>query len=178
MAAGQKYNIKIDYTHVTGEADIMFFWTRPGLTWSIVPQTQLYPAILRRQRQHWLKSHKWVKICGQRPLLRLDQERYSSIRELWARVARLPKQGSRGLRNNERVGCGATTFQRVASQPLSVLPSVGRHKQYWVACSSKRCSAALYAHHVVVQSWKGVVGTVMLPPELLRIVTNRGSLAM
>ena len=44
MRAGQKYDIKIDYTDITGDADISFSWTRPGLTGNIVPRTQLYPA--------------------------------------------------------------------------------------------------------------------------------------
>ena len=45
MNAGEKYNIKIDYTDVgTPHGQMQLTWTRPGLTWSYVPQTQLYPA--------------------------------------------------------------------------------------------------------------------------------------
>jgi hypothetical protein len=44
MAAGQKYDIKVEYTDLTGGADIQLHWTRPGLQGGIIPQTQLYPA--------------------------------------------------------------------------------------------------------------------------------------
>jgi len=44
MAAGQKYDIKIDYTDISGDADIVLFWTRPGLPREIVRKTQLYPS--------------------------------------------------------------------------------------------------------------------------------------
>ena len=44
MAAGQKYDIKVEYTDISGDAEIQLHWTRPGLTGGIVPQTQLYPV--------------------------------------------------------------------------------------------------------------------------------------
>jgi lysophospholipase L1-like esterase len=47
MAAGQKYDIKVEYIDTTGDAEIQFHWTRPGLTGGIVPQSQLYPAAAR-----------------------------------------------------------------------------------------------------------------------------------
>jgi ribosomal protein L21E len=47
MAAGQKYNIKIEFTDISGPADIQLHWTRPGLMGDIVRRTQLYPALQR-----------------------------------------------------------------------------------------------------------------------------------
>ena len=45
MAAGQKYNIKIDFTEAGGGAMMQLRWKRPGTTTSdIVPQSQLYPV--------------------------------------------------------------------------------------------------------------------------------------
>lgn len=44
MKAGQKYNVKIDYTEITGDANMQLEWTRPGLAWGIVRKTQLYPT--------------------------------------------------------------------------------------------------------------------------------------
>ena len=44
MTAGQKYNIKVDYTDIAGNAEMTLFWTRPGFNWGHVPKTQLYPT--------------------------------------------------------------------------------------------------------------------------------------
>jgi lysophospholipase L1-like esterase len=44
MAAGQKYDIKIDYTSIPDNAEIALQWIRPGLTRDLVPQSQLYPT--------------------------------------------------------------------------------------------------------------------------------------
>jgi lysophospholipase L1-like esterase len=44
MAAGQKYDIKIDYTNISDNAEIAVQWIRPGLTRDLVPHSQLYPT--------------------------------------------------------------------------------------------------------------------------------------
>jgi lysophospholipase L1-like esterase len=45
MAAGQKYDIKIDYTSISDKAELTLYWIRPGLERETVPQSQLYPTI-------------------------------------------------------------------------------------------------------------------------------------
>ena len=46
MSAGQRYNIKIDFTEVAGGAMMQLKWTRPGTSTSAaVPHTQLYPPL-------------------------------------------------------------------------------------------------------------------------------------
>ena len=43
MRAGQLYDIQVDYTEGVGPASLKLFWTRPGGSSVIVPQTYLHP---------------------------------------------------------------------------------------------------------------------------------------
>jgi hypothetical protein len=46
LLAGQKYDIKIDYTDLTGDADIGLGWTRPAHAGvGTLPRTQLFPNL-------------------------------------------------------------------------------------------------------------------------------------
>ena len=44
MAAGQKYDIKIEYIETSGDADIQLLWTRPGVHFEVIRKTQLHPT--------------------------------------------------------------------------------------------------------------------------------------
>jgi hypothetical protein len=44
LNAGQKYNIKIEFREDGGGAVAKLYWTRPGGTSVIIPQSQLYPT--------------------------------------------------------------------------------------------------------------------------------------
>jgi fibronectin type 3 domain-containing protein len=45
MTAGHKYDLKIEHTETSANASLKLFWTRPGGTSVIVPQSQLYPHV-------------------------------------------------------------------------------------------------------------------------------------
>jgi lysophospholipase L1-like esterase len=58
LAAGQRYNIRVDYTELTGDADIHIQWTRPGLQGGNIPSTQIYSTTgpahgIETWRQHY-----------------------------------------------------------------------------------------------------------------------------
>ncbi len=63
LRAGQRVNIRLEYIERTNSASILLEWASTNQTREVVPQSQLYPAMMPAERGSILREH-WANLPG------------------------------------------------------------------------------------------------------------------